>query len=83
MGRSSGKTATGTTLKTSLADAVRTQGNVVRHMRGFGDVGTARGVEGRGRAARIPVERAYARSDLLAQRRRLMDDWAAYLAGER
>ncbi len=30
-----------------------------------------------------PVEAAYARSDLFERRRRLMDDWAAYLAGER
>ena len=29
------------------------------------------------------VEAAYARSDLFKQRRRLMDDWAAYLGGER
>ena len=28
------------------------------------------------------VERAYARSDLLAKRRRLMDQWAAYLTGD-
>ena len=27
------------------------------------------------------VEAAYARSDLFARRRRLMDDWAAYLNG--
>ena len=27
------------------------------------------------------VEAAYARSDLFEQRRRLMDDWAAYLDG--
>ena len=30
---------------------------------------------------RNPVEAAYARSDLF-ERRRLMDDWAAYLGGE-
>ncbi len=29
------------------------------------------------------VEAAYARSDLFERRRRLMDDWATYLAGER
>ena len=29
------------------------------------------------------VEAAYARSDLFERRWRLMDDWAAYLAGER
>ena len=29
------------------------------------------------------VEAAYARSDLFARRRRLMDDWAAYLDGAR
>ena len=29
------------------------------------------------------VEQAYARSDLLAKRRRLMDSWAAYLTGRR
>ena len=29
------------------------------------------------------VEAAYARSDLFERRRRLMDDWAAYLDGER
>ncbi len=29
------------------------------------------------------VEAAYARSDLFERRRRLMDDWAAYLVGER
>ena len=29
------------------------------------------------------VEAAYARSDLFERRRRLMDDWSAYLAGER
>ena len=29
------------------------------------------------------VERAYARSDLLDKRRRLMYQWAAYLTGER
>ena len=31
---------------------------------------------------RNPTEAAYARSDLFERRRRLMDDWAAYLAGE-
>ena len=31
---------------------------------------------------RNPVEAAYARSDLFARRRRLMDDWAAYLGRE-
>ena len=31
---------------------------------------------------RNPVEAAYARSDLFERRRRLMDDWAAYLGGE-
>ncbi len=30
-----------------------------------------------------PVEAAYARSDLFERRRRLMDDWSAYLAGGR
>ena len=30
-----------------------------------------------------PVEAAYARSDLFERRRRLMNDWEAYLAGER
>ncbi len=30
---------------------------------------------------RNPVEAAYARSDLFERRRRLMDDWAAYVAG--
>ena len=30
-----------------------------------------------------PTEAAYARSDLFERRRRLMDDWAAYLSGER
>ena len=29
------------------------------------------------------VEAAYARSDLFERRRHLMDDWAAYLGGER
>ena len=29
-----------------------------------------------------PTEAAYARSDLFERRRRLMDDWAAYLSGE-
>ena len=33
-------------------------------------------------AVRSPVEAAYARSDLFERRRRLMDDWAAYLGGE-
>ena len=28
------------------------------------------------------VEAAYRRSDLFERRRRLMDDWAAYVAGE-
>ena len=32
---------------------------------------------------RNPIEAAYARSDLFERRRVLMDDWAAYLAGER
>ncbi len=32
---------------------------------------------------RDKVEAAYARSDLFGRRRVLMDDWAAYLAGER
>ena len=32
---------------------------------------------------RNPVEAAYMRSDLFERRRRLMDDWARYLAGER
>ena len=31
---------------------------------------------------RNPTEAAYARSDLFERRRRLMSDWAAYLAGE-
>ena len=31
---------------------------------------------------RNPTEAAYARSDLFARRRRLMDDWAAYLIGD-
>ena len=30
---------------------------------------------------RNPIEAAYARSDLFERRRRLMDDWADYLAG--
>ena len=30
-----------------------------------------------------PTEAAYARSDLFDRRRRLMDDWSAYLEGER
>ena len=30
-----------------------------------------------------PTEAAYARSDLFERRRRLMDDWAAYLNGDR
>ena len=30
---------------------------------------------------RNPVEAAYMRSDLFERRRRLMDDWASYLAG--
>ena len=30
-----------------------------------------------------PTEAAYARSDLFERRRRLMDDWAAYLNGQR
>ena len=29
------------------------------------------------------IEAAYRRTDLFEWRRRLMDDWAAYLAGER
>ena len=33
-------------------------------------------------AVRDPTEAAYARSDLLERRRRLMDDWAAYLTAE-
>ena len=32
---------------------------------------------------RNPTEAAYARSDLFERRRRLMDDWAAYLSGAR
>ena len=32
-------------------------------------------------AVRSPVEAAYARSDLFERRRRLMDEWGAYLAG--
>ena len=32
-------------------------------------------------SVRNPVEAAYARSDLFERRRRLMDDWGAYLAG--
>ena len=32
---------------------------------------------------RNPIEAAYARSDLFERRRRLMDDWAGYLGGER
>ena len=32
-------------------------------------------------SVRDPVEAAYARSDLFERRRRLMDDWGAYLAG--
>ena len=32
---------------------------------------------------RNPTEAAYARSDLFARRRRLMDDWAAYLGWAR
>ena len=34
-------------------------------------------------AVRNKVEAAYARSDLFERRRVLMDNWAAYLAGER
>ena len=30
-----------------------------------------------------PTEAAYARSDLFERRRRLMNDWAAYLNGQR
>ena len=30
-----------------------------------------------------PTEAAYVRSDLFERRRRLMDDWAAYLSGAR
>ncbi len=30
-----------------------------------------------------PTQAAYARSDLFKRRRRLMDEWAAYLSGER
>ena len=32
---------------------------------------------------RNQVEAAYRRTDLFERRRRLMEDWAAYLAGER
>ena len=32
---------------------------------------------------RHEMEAAYGRTDLFERRRRLMDDWAAYLAGER
>ena len=32
---------------------------------------------------RNPIEAAYRRTDLFERRRRLMDDWAAYLSGER
>ena len=32
--------------------------------------------------ARNPIEAAYRRTDLFERRRRLMDDWAGYLAGE-
>ena len=32
-------------------------------------------------AVRNPVEAAYARSDLFERRRRLMDEWAAYVVG--
>ena len=32
-------------------------------------------------AVRNPVEAAYARSDLFERRRRLMNDWGAYVAG--
>ena len=32
---------------------------------------------------RNPTEAAYARSDLFERRRRLMDDWTAYLGGAR
>ena len=31
---------------------------------------------------RNPIEAAYRRTDLFERRRRLMDDWASYLAGE-
>ena len=31
---------------------------------------------------RNPIEAAYRRTDLFARRRRLMEDWAAYLSGE-
>ena len=34
-------------------------------------------------SVRNQTEAAYARSDLFARRRRLMDDWAAYLSGQR
>ena len=33
--------------------------------------------------AQLVIEAAYARSDLFERRRRLMDDWAEYLAGVR
>ena len=32
---------------------------------------------------RNTVEAAYRRTDLFERRRKLMDDWAAYLSGER
>ena len=32
---------------------------------------------------RNPIEAAYRHTDLFERRRRLMDDWAAYLVGER
>ena len=88
----------------------RVSGRAPKAIREHGAVGTARGVEDRGRAARLSfelsrlggrgnrsssgggraalahkvrnqIEAAYRRSDLFERRRRLMDDWAGYLAG--
>ena len=46
-----------------------------------GETGIAREVaeQALGHEVRNPVEKAYARTDLLERRRRLMEDWSQYL----
>ncbi len=55
-----------------LGPVLGPQHDVVQHLRALPH-----------REVSVAVEAAYRRTDLFERRRRLMDDWAAYLAGER
>ena len=48
----------------------------------MGETSRVGGGDGRGGLVQNKVEAAYRRTDLFERRHRLMDDWAACLAGE-